>query len=190
LFRCYSLILGSPFGAGRDSVVCVATRLRAGRLGVRTPVGARDFLFFRLLPDRLFGPPSVLYNGCQCFFPVVKRQGHSLTTHPQLAPSLSMSRDIILFPLRAFARVRWILLLLTFTRSVCHCLTEVPLEMQKKKCPFPQSYLRFEIVMVETGSSLSMDAACSSKRPYISISNCTFLQLIRMQYRSLVLTNK
>ena len=42
--------LGSPFGAGRDSVVGMATRLRDGRRGVRTPVGARDFLFSKPLP--------------------------------------------------------------------------------------------------------------------------------------------
>ena len=65
----------------------------------------------------------------------------------------------------------------------------LPLEMQKENYPSAQIYLRFEFLLVEIGSSLSMAAACSSKRPYISTSNCTLLQLIRMQNRSLVLTN-
>lgn len=80
-FRC----LGSPFGAGRDSVVGMATRLRAGRRGVRTPVGARDFLFSRPLPERLLGPPSVLYNGYQSFFPVAKRPGRRIDHPPQFS---------------------------------------------------------------------------------------------------------
>ena len=30
---------------GRDNVVGIATRIRAGRIGVRTPVMTRDFIF-------------------------------------------------------------------------------------------------------------------------------------------------
>ena len=73
--------LGSPFGASRDSVVGIATRLRAGRRGIRTPVGARHFIFSKPLPDRLFRPPSIPYNGYQSFFPVVKWQGRRVD-HP------------------------------------------------------------------------------------------------------------
>ena len=59
--------LGSPFGAGRGIVVGMATRLRARKRGVRTPVGERNFLFSKALPNRLLGPPSILYNGYQSF---------------------------------------------------------------------------------------------------------------------------
>jgi hypothetical protein len=180
--------LESPFGAGRNSVVGMATRIRTGRRGVRTPVGARDFIFSKLLPGRLFGPPSVLYNGYPSFFPVVKRPGRRVDHSPPFSAVVKNEWDIIL--LCAFTRVRWRLLPLTVTCSVCHCLTEEPMEMQKENYPSAQIYLKFEIVLVEIESSLSMDPACSSKGPCISTSNCTLLQLIRMQYRSLVLTNK
>jgi hypothetical protein len=45
--------------------------LRAGRSGDRIPVGAG---FFRTYPDRLRGPPSLLYNGYRVF-PGVKVAG-------------------------------------------------------------------------------------------------------------------
>lgn len=163
---------------GRDSVVGMATRLRTRRCGVRTPMGASDFIFSTPLPDRLFGPTSVLYDRHQSSFTVVKRSS-PLVDHPT--------------PFRAPLCLHsywWRLLLLTFTHSIRRCWTQVPLEMQKENYPSPQIYVRFEIVLVGTGSVLSMDAACSSKRPCTSISNCTLLQLIRTQYWSLKLTNK
>ena len=52
------------------------------------------------------------------------------------------------------------------------------MEVQKENYPSAQIYLRSEIVLVEAGSSLRMDAACFLKRPYMSISNGTLLQLI------------
>jgi hypothetical protein len=32
-------------------------------IGVRSPAGARGFFLLPLCPDRLWGPPSLLYNG-------------------------------------------------------------------------------------------------------------------------------
>jgi len=53
--------------------------LRAGRSGDRNPVGGE---IFRNYPDRLWGPPSLLYNGYR-FFPGGKGgRGVTLTTHP------------------------------------------------------------------------------------------------------------
>jgi hypothetical protein len=37
-------------------------------IGVRSPVGAKDFSSI-LCPDRLWGPPSLLYNGYRVSFP-------------------------------------------------------------------------------------------------------------------------
>jgi hypothetical protein len=36
---------------------------------VRSPAGAEDFFFCPLCPDRLWGPPSLLYNGYRGSFP-------------------------------------------------------------------------------------------------------------------------
>ena len=49
---------------GRDSSVGIATRYGAGRSGDRIPVGGE---IFRTLPDRPWGPPSLLYNGYRVF---------------------------------------------------------------------------------------------------------------------------
>ena len=51
--------------------------LRAGRSGDRIPVGVgRDFP--RTRPGRLWGPPSLLYNGYRVYFPGVKRPGRGV----------------------------------------------------------------------------------------------------------------
>jgi hypothetical protein len=50
--KCYTV--------GRRSSVGVATRYGAGRSGDRIPVGGE---IFRIRPDRLRGPPNLLYNG-------------------------------------------------------------------------------------------------------------------------------
>jgi hypothetical protein len=49
---------------GLGSSVGIATELRAGRSGVRVPVGGENF---RTRPDRSWGPPSLLYNGYRVF---------------------------------------------------------------------------------------------------------------------------
>jgi hypothetical protein len=38
-------------------------------IGVRSPAVAEDFFLYLLCPDRLWGPPSLLYNGYQGSFP-------------------------------------------------------------------------------------------------------------------------
>jgi hypothetical protein len=47
-----------------------------------------------LCPDRLWGPPSLLYSGYRGSFPGLKRSpGMTLTTHPHLMPRSKMSRN-------------------------------------------------------------------------------------------------
>ena len=54
----------------------------------------------RKRPDRIWGPPSALFNGYRGSFPGVK-----LTTHVHLKPWLRVSGAILLLPLYAF--VAW-----------------------------------------------------------------------------------
>jgi hypothetical protein len=53
---------------GQDSVFDIATHFSAGRSRDRIPVAVR----FSTLPDQLWGPPSLLYNGYQVSFPSIK----------------------------------------------------------------------------------------------------------------------
>ena len=70
--------------------------LRAGRSGDRIPVGGEIFL---TCPDRLWGPPSLLYNGYRVFFPGVKSgRGVTLTSHTLLVPWSRKGRAIPLPP--------------------------------------------------------------------------------------------
>jgi hypothetical protein len=57
---------------------------------VRSPAEAKDIFLYPLCPDRLWGPPSLLYNGyLGVLSPGVKRhRGVTLTTHPHLVPRL------------------------------------------------------------------------------------------------------
>ena len=62
--KCMSyFVLGVFMFSGPGSSVGIATGLRAGRSGVRIPVGAR----FSACPDRPWGPPSLPYNGYRVF---------------------------------------------------------------------------------------------------------------------------
>jgi hypothetical protein len=49
----------------RDSSVSIVSDygLDDRAIGVRSPAGAKDFFLYPLCPDRLWGPPSLLYNG-------------------------------------------------------------------------------------------------------------------------------
>jgi hypothetical protein len=61
----------------RDNVVGIATGygLEDRGIGVRIPVGSRIFTF-PYHPDRVWGPPNLLYNGYRgVSFPGVKRPG-------------------------------------------------------------------------------------------------------------------
>jgi hypothetical protein len=59
------------------------------------PDRGRGFFFKPLRPDRLWGPPSLLYNGFRGSFPrgVKSDQGVMLTTYPHLVLRLIMSRS-------------------------------------------------------------------------------------------------
>ena len=73
------------FSVGRDSSVGIATELRAGRYGDRIPVRGD---IFRTRPDRLWGLPSLLYNGYRVFCLGVKRSGRGIKYPPHLTPRL------------------------------------------------------------------------------------------------------
>jgi hypothetical protein len=58
------------FGESGSSVSVVSSYRLDDRANViRSPAEAKGFLFYPLCPDRLWGPPSVLYNGYRGSFP-------------------------------------------------------------------------------------------------------------------------
>jgi hypothetical protein len=58
------------------------------------PGGGKGFFLHPLCPDRLWGPPSLLYNGYWGSFARGKaRPGVTLTTHPHLVPRSRMDRS-------------------------------------------------------------------------------------------------
>jgi hypothetical protein len=61
----------------RDSSVGIATRLRAGRSGFQGSISGGGWEFFSSppRPERLWGPPSLLFNGYQGHFPGGKATG-------------------------------------------------------------------------------------------------------------------
>lgn len=62
---------------------CTAARLRDGRSGIRVPVWGKTFYSSPKGPDRLWGPPSHLFNGYRVSFPRVKRPVRKVAhTHP------------------------------------------------------------------------------------------------------------
>ena len=81
------LFLGLPLNLSRDSVVSIATRYGLEGQGIESRWGE----FFRTYPDRLRGPPSLLYNGYRVFPGGKGGRGVMLTTHPILVPRLRKS---------------------------------------------------------------------------------------------------
>jgi hypothetical protein len=71
----------------QDSAVGIATRY-----GLEGPgIGSRWGEIFRTYPDRLRGPPSLLYSGSRVFPGGKGGRGVMLTTHPLLVPRLRKS---------------------------------------------------------------------------------------------------
>jgi hypothetical protein len=73
----------SIFGS-RDSVVGIATRYRLESPGIESWWGE----IFRTCPDRVQGPPSLLYYGYRVFPGGKGGRRAMLTTHPLLVPRL------------------------------------------------------------------------------------------------------
>ena len=76
-----------PPSGSRDSVVSIATRYGLDGPGIESRWGE----IFRTYPDRLRGPPSLLYNGYRVFPGGKGGRGVMLTTHPLLVPRLRKS---------------------------------------------------------------------------------------------------
>jgi hypothetical protein len=71
----------------RDSVVGIATSYGLEGPGIESRWGE----IFRTYPDRIRGPPSLLYNGSGVFPGGKGGRGVILTTHPLLVPRLRNS---------------------------------------------------------------------------------------------------
>ena len=80
------LICTDLYGS-RDSVVSIATRYGLEGPGIDSRWGE----IFRTYPDRLRGPPSLLYNGYRVFPGGKGGRGVMLTTYPLLVPRLRKS---------------------------------------------------------------------------------------------------
>jgi hypothetical protein len=75
------------FTRNRDRVVGIATRYILEGPGIEFQWGE----IFRTYPDRLRGPPSLLYNGYRIFTGGKGGLGVILTTYPLLVPRLRKS---------------------------------------------------------------------------------------------------
>jgi hypothetical protein len=78
-FDCnYLRIYNNSSNGSRGSVVGMVTRLRTGRSGFRIVAGLRDFYLLYTCPERLWGPPSLLFNGHRCSLSGLKRPGRNV----------------------------------------------------------------------------------------------------------------
>jgi hypothetical protein len=83
----YHIKLIPCYKRSRDSSVGIATRYVLEGPGIESQCGE----IFRTYPDRLRGPPSLLYNEYRLFPRVKGGRGVMLTTHPLLVPRLRKS---------------------------------------------------------------------------------------------------
>jgi hypothetical protein len=81
------LLRGTNLKRSRDSSVGIATRYGLEGPGIESRWGE----IFRTIPDRLRGPPSLLYHGYRLFPGGKGGRGVMLTTHPLLVPRLRKS---------------------------------------------------------------------------------------------------
>jgi hypothetical protein len=84
----------------RDDVAGIMTRSRAGRCQGSNLGTVKRFFSSPEHPDRLWGPPSLLFNGYRGYFPKIKRPWRDVD-HSRLAPKLRISGAIPLLPLCA-----------------------------------------------------------------------------------------
>jgi hypothetical protein len=90
------------YNDNREPGSSVSVWLRAGRPGDRGSIQGKEkeFFLYPLCRDRLWGPPSLLYNGYRVPSPGVKRdQGVTLNTQFHLVPRSWMSRSYKSSPL-------------------------------------------------------------------------------------------
>jgi hypothetical protein len=79
-------------------LVSIVTRLWAGRSVMRISIWVRVFSHLQKLRDKLWSPPTLLFNEHRGPFPRIKRQGRDNAYLP-LRTRLSISGIILLFPL-------------------------------------------------------------------------------------------
>ena len=92
--RCsvYTTLNNVPVGTVAQSVKQLAT---VWTIRGSNPGGGE---IFRTCPDRLWGPPSLLYNGYRVFPGLKSGRGVTLTPHPLLVPWPRKSRALPLIP--------------------------------------------------------------------------------------------
>jgi len=98
---------------GPGSSVCIATGYGLDGPGIESRWGGGEI--FRTCPDRPWGPPSLLYNGCRVFPGGKERPGVTLTPHPLLVLWSRKSRAIPLLPVWAVRPVQGCTLLLLYS---------------------------------------------------------------------------
>jgi hypothetical protein len=84
----------------RGSIVCVVTRLRQGRSGVRNSVAERNFSLLQPLETDSAVPQSFLLNGNLDSLPRSSGRCVELSIHLHLLPRLRISGAIPLSPIR------------------------------------------------------------------------------------------